>query len=264
MRAARRAELGAISVTDHDDVRSFAEACEAGEEQGIQVLCGVEISSWRDGVDVHILGYGFDPEDARMAALLTAARNARVDRADRIVRRLGELGVPIAREAVDRIAGNAAIGRPHVARALVEAGHVPTIREAFERWLADGKPACVDKLRVTPEDAIATIQAAGGVAIAAHPITLGAPENCDPLVAAGLDGIEVRHGLHGESATAAFDRYAREHGLVRTGGSDFHGPRISSSEPGSVSIPKEWWDELLLAVARRRAAAGKPADPARR
>ncbi len=249
-----------MSVTDHDDVRSFAEARAAGEEHGVEILCGVEISSWREGADGHILGYGYDPDDTGMRALLSAARNARVDRAERMVARLAELGVPVSPAAVRRIATDAAIGRPHVARALVEAGHVATIREAFERWLGDGKPACVDKLRVLPDTAIDVIHAAGGVAICAHPLMLGAPENCDSLVAAGLDGVEVRHGLHGAAATAAFDQYAQDRGLLRTGGSDFHGPRISVGEPGSVAIPRDWWDALLDRIAQRRAAvSGKPA-----
>jgi hypothetical protein len=110
VRAARRADLGAIAITDHDDVRSYAPASEAGAEHGVEVLSGVEVSSWRAGVDVHILGYGFDPANPALTALLSSARSARVDRADRMVERLAELGVPIAREAVVRIADDASGG----------------------------------------------------------------------------------------------------------------------------------------------------------
>lgn len=256
VRAARRAKLGGLAVTDHDDVRAQPEAAEAGRRHGVEILTGVEISAWREGVDIHILGYGFDPEEPALGRLLDAARSARLDRAERMVRRLSELGAPVSLDEVRRIAGEAGIGRPHVARALVEAGHVPTLREAFDRWLADGKPACVDKLRVTPAEAVAAIHRAGGVAVCAHPVTLGRVEALDPLVEDGLDGVEVRHGLHGASAEAVYDAYARQRGLVRTGGSDFHGPRLGSQDPGSIRIPREWWDTLLDRIDRRRSGAG--------
>jgi hypothetical protein len=266
VRTGRRAGLGALALTDHDDVRGYPEMVAAGAEQGVQILSGVEISSWRDGADIHLLGYGFDPEDRVLRELFAASRATRRDRAERMVRRLAELGAPIEMEAVLHIAGEATIGRPHVARALVDAGHVPTVREAFDRWLGDGKPACVDKLRVSPADAIATLHAAGGVAVCAHPVTLGGQGTAalDLLVEEGLDGLEVRHSLHGASAEAHLDRYAREHVLLRTGGSDFHGPRLGSSEPGGVTIPREWWDAILERVDRQRAAAGKAARVAGR
>ena len=258
VRAARRAKLGAVAITDHDDVRAQPEAVLAGREHGIEILAGVEISSWRDGTDLHLLGYGFDVEDAALTRLFQAARVARADRAERMVQRLGELGMPLSIEHVRRIAGEAGIGRPHVARALLESGFVSSIREAFDRWLGDGKPACVDKLRVTPAEAIAAVHAAGGVAVCAHPITLGRAEALDSLVEAGLDGVEVRHGLHGSSAEAMYGAYAATHGLVRTGGSDFHGPRLGSQDPGSTRIPREWWDELLARIDRRRDTMGRP------
>ncbi len=257
VKAARRAKLGGLAVTDHDDVRAQPEAAEAGRRHGVEILTGVEISAWREGVDIHLLGYGFDAEDPALGRLLDAARGARRDRAERMVRRLEELGAAVSMEDVRRIAGEAGIGRPHVARALVEAGHVPTLREAFDRWLGDGKPACVDKLRVTPAEAVGVIHAAGGVAVCAHPVTIGPPSALDALVDDGLDGVEVRHGLHGANAEAMYDTYAREHGLVRTGGSDFHGPRLGSQDPGSTRIPRAWWDALLERIDGRRVATGR-------
>jgi predicted metal-dependent phosphoesterase TrpH len=259
VKAGRHAGLGALALTDHDDVRGFPELVAAGMEHGVEILSGVEISTWQDGVDVHILGYGFDPDDPALNELLGASRVTRRERAERMVVRLGELGVPVELDAVLEIAGPAAVGRPHVARALLEAGHVGTVREAFDRWLGDGKPACVDKLRISPAEAVRKLHDAGGVAVCAHPVTLGGAgtQSLDRLVDAGIDGVEVRHGLHGGSAEVTFDRYAREHGLVRTGGSDFHGPRLGSNEPGSVSIPRDWWDALLERVDRQRSASGK-------
>lgn len=259
VKASRNAGLGALALTDHDDVRGFPELVAAGMEHGVEVLSGVEISSWQDGIDVHILGYGFDPDDPALNELLSASRATRRERAERIVQRLGDLGFPVEMNAVFEIAGDAAIGRPHVARALLEAGHVGSLREAFDRWLGDGKPACVDKLRITPAEAVHAIHSAGGVAVCAHPVTLGGnvTDSLDRLVDAGIDGVEVRHGFHGNNAEGTFERYARDRSLLRTGGSDFHGPRLGSAEPGSVSIPREWWDALLERIDHRRSLSGK-------
>jgi 3',5'-nucleoside bisphosphate phosphatase len=251
--------MAALALTDHDDVRGYAEMAESGAEQGVDVISGVEISSWRHGVDIHILAYGFDPLDSGLTRMLESSRATRKDRAVRMVRKLAELGAPIEMEAVLSIAGDASIGRPHVARALVDAGHVGTIREAFDRWLGDGKPACVEKLRVSPAEAIALIHAAGGVAVCAHPATVGGPgsRELDLLVDEGIDGVEVRHSVHGVAVEAQLERFARERGLLRSGGTDYHGPRLSSNEIGSVAIPREWWDAVVERVNQRRAQAGK-------
>jgi predicted metal-dependent phosphoesterase TrpH len=255
VREAAVAGLGAISLTDHDETGGFPEAQEAGREHGIVVLPGVELSTW-DGTDRHLLGYGFDPENGPLAELTRTAREDRLRRAERIVERLAELGRPVPLESVLAEAAGAAVGRPHVARAMVKAGQVKTFREAFDEYLGDGKPACVEKRRLVPGDAIRAVQAAGGVAVIAHPGMNGGPEELDPLVELGLDGVEVRHPNHGEKSEAAFDDFALRHDLVRTGGSDFHGPRWGGLGVGTVSIPREWWEALLERVNARRAAAG--------
>lgn len=263
VRAAAHGDLGAIALTDHDDVRGFAEALAEGRERGVEVLSGVELSTWWDGVDLHLLGYGFDPDNARLCALLDRARLGRHDRAERITERLAGLGVPVRMEKVREIAGDGAIGRPHVARALVDAGHVPNVRTAFDLYLGDGKPACVDKVRVDPAAAVETLHRAGGVAVVAHPIVLGGVEQLERLLGVGIDGVEVRHRLHGRNVEKALDDFAGAHGLVRTGGSDFHGPRLGGPGVGGVSIPRSWWDDLQRAVGERQRAIDPDASPAR-
>ncbi len=256
-KAARRARLAAVALTDHDTVAGFEEMQAAGGERGIRVISGAEISTWFD-TDLHLLALGFEPEAPVLRGVLDRLRESRRGRAERMVERLGELGMPISFEVVLENAGNAAIGRPHVARALLDSGWVGSNREAFDLWLGDGKPACVDKLRVTPAEAIEAVHEAGGICVAAHPGIYGGPDFFDPLIEAGLDGFEVRHPLHGRKAEAAFDEYAVARGLLRTGGSDFHGP-AGPIEVGGVAAPPEWLEELDDGIARRRSS--RPSSP---
>ncbi|MBZ0267481.1 PHP domain-containing protein [bacterium] len=258
VRAAVHAGLSGLAITDHDDVRAFPEAEEAGAEHGVRILSGTELSTWWEETDVHLLAYGFDPGHAELGEVLQRARHGRRNRAERMTQRLTELGVGVSMERVLAIAGTGSIGRPHVARALVEAGHVPTMRAAFDLYLGDGKPACLEKPRLAPEEAVRIVHAAGGVVSVAHPVVLGGAEPLERLVDTGVDGVEVRHTLHGEKAERVFHDFARAHGMLRTGGSDFHGPRPGGPGVGAVSVPQEWWEELMDAVdSSRRAAASR-------
>ncbi|MGQ0723575.1 MAG: PHP domain-containing protein [Candidatus Eiseniibacteriota bacterium] len=251
---ARAAGLSAIALTDHDTLTGVAEAVALGRVAGLEVLTGVEISTWNGG-DLHLLGYGFDEEDSDLLDLFERARSARRDRAAVMVEKLAELGKAIPLESVLREAAGGAVGRPHVARALLRAGQVGSIREAFERYIGDGKPACAEKLRVTPEAAIERIHRAGGVVVAAHPGAHGGMAALDALVEAGIDGVEADHPLHDPATVRRLTEFAGAHGLLRTGGSDFHGPGVNGSGPGSVRIPRERVEELLGRVAVLRAAA---------
>ena len=259
--SAKGQRLRAIALTDHDTVAGIEEAALAGHAAGIEVVTGVEISTWLDA-DVHLLAYAFDPENEGVRDLLGSARTSRAERAERICDRLNELGVPVSmQEILDQAAGGA-IGRPHVARALVEGGHVHSFREAFDAYLGDGKPACVEKARVEPEAAIRVIHQAGGVVVAAHPGFYGGPEFLEPLVAAGLDGVEVRHGLHDEATEGEFMDFARAQGLLVTGGSDFHGqekpPIRLGSGRGDIELGQECWDAISLRLGRASLADPSP------
>lgn len=258
VKEARREGLRAIALTDHDTTAGLEEAFAAGEAHGVEVIAGVEISTWLDA-DVHMLAYAFDPASAALVSLFRDARSARRTRAERMVERLTELGKPVSMEAVLEQAGDGAIGRPHVARALLRAGQVGSMREAFDRFLGDGKPACVEKMKVTPEEAVRAVHGAGGVTVAAHPGCYGGVDGLDRLAAAGIDGVEVRHSLHDAGLTERLGDWADQRGLLKTGGSDFHGPGPLSI--GGIRVPYEWVEAMMRRVAERRAdvrAGGGP------
>jgi predicted metal-dependent phosphoesterase TrpH len=255
LRSARRTGLGAIALTDHDTVTGIAPAAEFAATCGVELLAGIELSAFDEGVDLHILGYGFDPQNAALRASLTRAQRARETRAARMVERLGELGAPLRLEDVMARASEGVVGRPHVAQALLDAGHVRTIREAFDLYLGDGKPACVDKARLTAREAIQLLHGAGGVAVAAHPATYGGVPYLEPLVEEGLDGVEVMHSLHDATVERELLEFADAHDLLTTGGSDFHGPRLATPEIGSVRIPYEWVERLRDRLRSRHTRA---------
>lgn len=229
VRAAALAGLDGLALTDHDGTAGLAEARVAGEQLGIEVLPGCEVSTvWNDS-SVHVLAYFMDAEDPRFVEEMRWIRDDRVVRAEKMVEKLAELGYPVTMEQVRRIAGGAAIGRPHVAAALVESGVVRTTPEAFTpELIADGGAAYVQKRVMTPHDTVSLILSAGGVAVLAHPIWV---ENVghssemlvEELAALGMQGIEIDHPEHDEPVRARFRRYAERLGLVVTASSDFHG-----------------------------------------
>lgn len=267
---AAREGLRALAVTDHDHVGGLAEAREAGARLGVEVVAGIELSVTHPSGEFHLLGYLFDDQDPALLRELEDLRNHRAGRAARIVERLRAQGVDVALEDVAREASAQAggsIGRPHVARALMRKGLVRSVEEAFDRWLADGKPAAVPKRKMEAREAIRMLHAAGGVAVLAHPVTL-APEARDRVVrdlaALGLDGVEVVHSKHGPEDAQRFRDLARELGLAATGGSDFHGEnkpdvKLGSGRDGNVSVEMPVLDAL-----RRRAAARRGPRPGAR
>jgi predicted metal-dependent phosphoesterase TrpH len=233
---AAAAGLAAIAVTDHDTMAGLEEAVRAGSENRIEVVPGVEISTSYAELEIHLLGYFVDPSWAELARRLASRRDDRDARAKVIVDRLRELGVAITYEDVIREAGDGAVGRPHVAAALVTRGHVATRQEAFDRWLADGRPAAVPKPEFPFADAVATLLELGAVPIVAHPGLLKRPEVVDELPALGIAGIEVRYPKHTPEQVRRLDAFASAHGLLATGGSDFHFPG-QPAELGSQRIP---------------------------
>ncbi|MEJ8671013.1 PHP domain-containing protein [Streptomyces sp. NBC_01017] len=227
---AAAAGLDVVALTDHDTTRGYAEAIAALPE-GLTLVTGAELSCRIDGISMHMLAYLFDPEEPALLAERELVRDDRVPRAQGMVAKLNELGVPVTWEQVLRIAGEGSVGRPHVASALVELGVVPTVGDAFtEDWLADGGRAFVEKHETDPFEAIRLIKAAGGVAVFAHPAASKrgrtVPESAiADLAAAGLDGIEVDHMDHDPDTRARLRGLAKELGLLTTGSSDYHGSR---------------------------------------
>jgi predicted metal-dependent phosphoesterase TrpH len=205
---------------------------------------GVELSAHLGARDAHILGYHVRTGSAELLAALAVFRADREDRARRIVERLNDLGVPLSLDDVRRLAGRGVLARPHIAEALFEAGFVPNYNDAFRRYLGIGSPAYVPKKRFEPEQAIALIHAAGGVAVLAHPATEFVESDIVGLAGLGLDGVEVVHPRHTPEMTRDLERLAARIGLVTTGGSDFHGGGRGESRVGHPAISYDRVKEL--------------------
>ncbi|MCA9910937.1 MAG: PHP domain-containing protein [Anaerolineae bacterium] len=236
----RKHRLDIIAVTDHDTTAGIAEAQSASAGYP-QVIPGIELSAEDEQGDVHVLGYFVDPNNAAFQVELQRFRSERLSRGQRIVEKLAGLNMPITWQRVSEIAGDASIGRPHIARALVEAGYVGSVREAFDRFLYNGGPAYVARYRLRPEEAIQFIHGAGGAAVLAHPGLL--PDYramVERLIPAGLDGVEVYHPDNNQTVRLNLKGLAQQHDLVVTGGSDFHGEAVKANlQPGATNPPPE-------------------------
>ena len=247
---ARAAGVRVLSVTDHDTVASSDAARVACESAGIEFVPGIEITAIREGVDVHVLGYFVDPESSNLLAFLAEQRTRRLDRAREIVARLATLGMPLDADAILQPGidnTGVSIGRPWIARALMASGHVATVGEAFERWLSRGQPAFVPRAAAGPEEVVARIHAAGGLASMAHPGVVERDEWIESLAAAGLDALEAYHSDHNAAATARYVALARRLHLDVTGGSDFHADDAHGpTTPGAVSLPREEFERLKV------------------
>lgn len=245
--------LRVISITDHDSVAGVDEACEAAAGTTLEVVPGVELSVHAPGGDdAHILGYFVDHHDAALLAALSRLQAARLDRAAAMVDALRAAGHGVSLEEVLGYAGGGAVGRVHVARALIAARSVDTIEEAFAELIGRNGPFYVRKALFLPLAALDAIHGAGGVAVLAHPGVSGEGPLVD-LVAEGLDGVEAFHADHSRPQRDHFVSVARRFGLVVTGGSDFHGPGLRSAALGSGSCPPEAVEAL-----RKRATILRP------
>jgi len=235
---AERNGVRVLALTDHDSLDGIPAAEERAQRSGIRVIPGVELSVSEAGIDVHLLAYGFDPLDKGLVAAIARYRDSRRERARKMLARLKGLGIKIQLEEVEEIAHGGALGRPHVAEALMQGGHIETFQEAFQRYLGHHAPAYVPKQTVTLEEAVSVVREAGGVTVLAHPGTL----NRDHLIAAwagrGLDGIEVWHSKHAPADVTRFKGIAKQHNLLMTGGSDYHGERTPDATIGGVPVPE--------------------------
>lgn len=248
--AAHAAGISVLALTDHDTMAGVPEAMAAAARLGIQLIPGVELNTDRTYGEVHILGYLIPPEQEAFQELLAHRRAARVRRGQRMVERLQELGCPITLDQVLRIAQDGSITRPHVARALVEAGCVASMEEAFRRYLYTGGPAYVPHEPFAPVDAVRAVLAAGGVPVLAHPGRMQHREIIPMLVEAGLQGLECYYPEHSPEDTERFLALAAKYDLVVTGGTDFHGPGSTADRRiGSVSAPAD----VVAALQERQA-----------
>jgi 3',5'-nucleoside bisphosphate phosphatase len=250
---AAEAGLTTISVTDHDTTAGLDAAHRACVARGMTFVTGIEITAIEDGRDVHVLGYFFDPSSPSLAKFLAAQRADRLRRVREMGGRLGELGCPIDVDsllAAASLQDGRSIGRPALADALVAAGHARSRDDAFARLLGAGKPAFVPRAGLSAADVVTTIHEAGGIASLAHPGIIRMDGLVPPLASAGLDAVEVRHSDHPPGVEAHYREMARRHGLLVSGGSDYHGENVHRSvQLGAVTLDAADFDAL-----RRRAS----------
>jgi predicted metal-dependent phosphoesterase TrpH len=251
VRLALARDLCVIALTDHDTVGGVAEAQAAAANTGVEVIAGVEINAAGDGMSLHMLGFYVDLQNLPLSEKLATLRDARLERARKMLERLGEMGMPLDWEEVQALAGGESVGRPHVARALLNQGYVATVQEAFDRFIGPGRPAQVPRLRLSPAEAIQAIVEAGGVPVLAHPAHSGpvVVERVPEFVRCGLCGLEVYYPRHSPGEVEMLLELCHKHGLIATGGTDFHGPNSEEGAPlGSVYVPPECADRLREAA----------------
>ena len=258
VKTAENVGLRAIAITDHDTVEGSLEALKLQHSTDVEIISGIEISVGVDTGTMHILGYLIDLEDVSFRQTLKVVQEARANRNLEIIRRLQDLGVDINYDEVLKVSGGGQIGRPHVAQVLVQKGIVHSIDEAFSKLLRKGRPAYIERYRLLPDEAIKTILQAGGVPVLAHPFTLDAKTEVEldrvlaDLKEAGLKGVEVFYPAHGPELTALYERLAHSHGLLITGGTDFHGKVTVGINigvgRGDLRVPYQLVEELKKSV----------------
>ena len=251
----KAAELGlkVISLTDHDSIDGIIPALKAVKTYpGLTFIPGVEISTDMPDGEAHVLGYFIDYTSTELGSTLERFRNSRLRRAQGMVARLGDLGIDIDWSRVQEIAGDGAIGRPHIAQAMLEKGYITSFKEAFDKYIGHGGPAYVEREKMMPEEAVALIVRSRGLPVLAHPFTVKEPETLViKLKTAGLVGIEAYYKDNTAAETEATLDLATRYRLIATGGSDFHGIADSNDAMlGSVEVPMEA-AERLIALAER-------------
>lgn len=253
--SAKRCGLAALALTDHDTIDGVPAARAAGERLGVRVIPGVELSAFQGDHEIHLLALHLTRLDA-LQTRLEELRGQRHTRAGKIVDKLNALGIPLTLDEVLQQSNGGAVGRPHIARALIARGVVHDFRDAFLRYLGGAGSAFVPKERLSVEDAIAIAHEAGALAIWAHPGDGGRRERLEPLVAAGLDGLEIRHPSHSGEDAKRLQALADFFDLVPSGGSDWHGSSEGPRRLGIMSVPFEWLErqeEKLSSGAAARA-----------
>ncbi len=231
--------LRAIAITDHDCVDGISRADDLGRAHGIEVVPGVELSCEIDGKDIHVLGYLMDIENSGLIGKLHEMKQARYARAEKMIENLNRQGVDLRFDTVLKIAGEGAIGRPHIAAAMLKEELIYSFREAFDKYIGYDSPAYVDKMTLHPRDVFQIILDAGGIPVLAHPGVTGVDERIPEFSRMGLKGIEAFHSEHPPPVQKYYVEYARRHSLLVTGGSDFHSSNQTRAEIGFPAVKYE-------------------------
>jgi predicted metal-dependent phosphoesterase TrpH len=245
-----------LALSDHDTTAGLDEAAAAAKEAGLRLIPGLELSTDLGKADVHLLAYGFDRTSKPLQDFLQWQRDGRIGRTRRIVEILAEQGMPLDVARVFEIAGEATVGRPHVARALLEKGYVASVQEAFDQWLGNGKPADVDRPKLEPADAIRVVHENGGVVFVAHPVFIGEDYAAaiEQLWAWGADGIETYYKHYDPETVAAHAALAARLGMAASGGSDYHGlGNPDDREIGDIPFPDERVVEFVSFIEQNTA-----------
>lgn len=246
----RAHEVGitALSITDHDNIDGLPEAFDSAKDFGIEVIPGVELSSTLGTKDIHILGYMFDPANSQLRDTLEFLRKERFIRAERIVRKLNGMDLPLDFDIVLEHAGHGAVGRPHIAAAMLDEGLTDDYAQAFDKYIGDRGPAFEPKYKISPEDAVEIIANAGGISVVAHPGWYVSEQDLSYLIRAGIDGIEVVHPAHDASRQRFYRGIVSTYFLLESGGSDFHGGKRNDYQNfGTYTVNKD----VVLAMKRR-------------
>lgn len=249
---AMQAGLSAIAITDHDTLEGLPQAEAAARQHGVELIPGIEMSASMDAIEVHLLGYWLNAAHPGLQQHLSEQQARRMNRAREMVTRLQRMGLQVTAEEVFALAGEGTVGRPHVARALLNRGYVSTMAEAFERYLGPKGPAFVPGSPLPPSRILQVIREASGVPVLAHPVYLKDDTLIDGLVEQGLAGLEVYHSSHTPELIQRYEQIAKRLHLLATGGSDYHGNAKEGAAIGAVKVPYALVEGLKQWVVARR------------